>query len=171
MSIFLYHMKQAQPEYPHGGTDAEWMQRIAVRLCGLMSADCSAYMIKKSIRACYRFREKAPHLHIVLKTACGHPPGQSKGASIRYSPAACYAANQIALAYSKVYPEPKRITVHQTAHSVRRVAQPTRYMVISLGYRDNPQDEIWITSSVDRIAQAFASGLDAAIKAPHESGI
>lgn len=154
----LYIMPSQRPEeYPNGGDERCWMERIAASLGSALAAlgvecvqgqemgappeDCGL--------ALFLYSHAAPEV----------VEAKIKGAEVyyyAYSPASKRAAEIFTIGIKAAYPQPELVESVPTAAREELSCAKTPTLLLKLGYHDNPQDEAWLVNSGEEIAQALA---------------
>lgn len=148
---------QRSEEYPNGGDERCWMERIAASLSSAL-ADAGI--------ECVQVQEGVPPpedcgltLFLYTHAAPEVMEAKIKGAEVyyyEYSPASKRAAEIFTAEIKAVYPQPELVESAHTAarEELSRAKAPA--LLLKLGYHDNPQDEAWLVNSGEEIAQALA---------------
>lgn len=166
--LYLSPSTQENNNYITGGTEEEWMNRLADALVPYLTASGIQYVrntpemtAASSIRAS---DEGSFDLHLALHSNASPPEsaGQQRGINVYHYPGSTKgtdAAELIADQLKKIYPLPDQIFV-QPNTEIGEVRLPKATSVfIELGYHDNPDDATWITNHLDAAARAIAQGL------------
>ena len=166
--IYLSPSTQENNLYVNGGTEEEWMNRLADALVPYLTASGIRYSrntpdmtAASSIRAS---NEGNYDLHLALHSNAAPEGkyGQIRGIIVFYYPGSVRgreAATLIADGLKVIYPLPNNVRAEGTTAigEVRRVRAPSVF--IELGYHDNPDDAAWIKSNLDAVARNIALSL------------
>ena len=166
--LYLSPSTQEENLYVNGGTEAQWMNRLADAMEPYLSAagirvvrntpDMSAV---SSIRA-----SNAGNYDLHLARHSNAAPegsyGQVRGVLVFYYPGSVKgreAAQLIADNLKTVYPLPDKVRTESTTSigEVRRVRAPAVFL--ELGYHDNPDDASWVKQNLDAIARSIVLAL------------
>lgn len=166
--IYLSPSTQENNYYVTGGTEEQWMNRLADAMEPYLTASGIQYVrntpemtAASSIRASNAGNYD---LHLALHSNAA-PEGQygtARGIIVFYFPGSSEgrrAAEIVAANLKDIYPLPNNVRAEGTTAigEVRRVRAPSVF--IELGYHDNPDDAIWITSNLDAIARNLVLSL------------
>lgn len=166
--IYLSPSTQENNYYVNGGTEEEWMNRLADAMVPYLLASGIQYVRNtpqmtavSSIRAS---NEGNYDLHLALHSN-GAPEGQYgqyRGVLVYYYPGSAQgkrAAELIAADLRKIYPLPDKVRAEPTTAigEVRRVRAPSVFL--ELGYHDNPDDASWVKNNLDAIARTLVRSL------------
>ena len=166
--IYLSPSTQENNLYVSGGTEEEWMNRLADAMEPWLTAAGIRYVrntpdmtAASSIRAS-NAGDYDLHLALHSNAAPEGQYGQARGVLVFYYPGSVRgrrAAELVADGLKEVYPLPNLVRVQATTSigEVRRVRAPSVFL--ELGYHDNPDDAAWVKSSLEAIAQAIVHGL------------
>lgn len=167
-TIYLSPSTQENNNYVNGGTEEEWMNRLADTLVPYLTASGISYVRNtpemtagSSISAS---NQGSYDLHLALHSNASPPEsaGQARGINLYYYPGSTKgkeAADLIATQLKKIYPLPDQVNVSTNTH-IGEVRLPHATSVfIELGYHDNPDDAAWIKNNLDNAARAIAQGL------------
>ncbi len=167
-TIYLSPSTQESNYYVNGGTEEEWMNRLADALVPYLVASGIQYVrntpqmtAASSIRASNAGNFD---LHLALHSNAA-PEGQygsQRGIIVYYypgSPEGRRAANLVADNFKEIYPLPNlvRAVGTTTIGEVRLVRAPSVF--IEMGYHDNPDDAVWIKNNLEPAARAIALAL------------
>ena len=153
--IYLSPSTQENNLYVSGGTEEEWMNRLAdamepwLSACGIRYVRNTPEMTaSSSIRA----SNAAPEGQY----------GQVRGVLVFYYPGSVQgqrAANLVANGLKTIYPLPNLVRAEPTTSigEVRRVRAPSVFL--ELGYHDNPDDAAWVKNNLDAIARSIVLSL------------
>lgn len=166
--IYLSPSTQEGNFYVNGGTEEEWMNRLADALVVYLDATGIRYSrntpqmtAASSIRASNAGNYD---LHLALHSNASPPSiyGRTRGIVVYYYPGSARgraAAGLIAEGLRQVYPLPDRVLLESTT-AIGEVRQPRAPSVfIELGYHDNEDDAVWIQSNLDVAARSIALSL------------
>lgn len=166
--IYLSPSTQENNYYVTGGTEEQWMNRLADAMEPYLTASGIQYVrntpemtAASSIRAS---NSGNYDLHLALHSNAA-PEGQygsARGIIVYYYPgssAGRRAAEIVADNFKTIYPLPNNVRAEGTTAigEVRRVRAPSVFLEI--GYHDNRDDAIWITSNLDAIARNIVLSL------------
>jgi len=167
-TIYLSPSTQENNYYVSGGTEEEWMNRLADALVPYLTASGIQYVrntpemtAASSIRAS---NEGSFDLHLALHSNASSPEnyGQTRGINVYYYPGSVQgeeASEDVGAQLRSIYPLPNQVFV-QPNTAIGEVRLPRAPSVfIELGYHDNPDDAAWITNNLDAAARAIAQGL------------
>lgn len=166
--IYLSPSTQENNLYVTGGTEEEWMNRLADALvpyltaCGIRySRNTPQMTAASSIRAS---NQGSYDLHLALHSNAAPEGlyGQRRGIIVFYYPSSAEgrrAAQLIADNFKEIYPLPNdvRAEASTTIGEVRLTRAPS--VLIEMGYHDNRDDAVWITSNLDAAARSIALSL------------
>jgi len=154
--------------YVNGGSEEEWMNRLADAMVPYLNASGIQYVRNtpdmtavSSIRASNAGNYD---LHLALHSNASAPSnyGGTRGIIVFYYPGSSNgkrAAEIVATNLKDIYPLPDRVRAEATT-SIGEVRQPRAPSVfIELGYHDNPDDATWIKSNLDAIARNIVLSL------------
>lgn len=167
-TIYLSPSTQEGNFYVNGGTEEEWMNRLAdamepyltasgiqyVRNTPLMTAGSS---IRASNAGTYDL-----HLALHSNAAPDDRYGTLRGIIVYYYPFSSEgrrAAELVADNLKEIYPLPNLVRAESTTAigEVRRVRAPSVF--IEMGYHDNPDDAAWIKNNIEPAARAIVLAL------------
>lgn len=166
--IYLSPSTQENNYYVTGGTEEQWMNRLADAMEPYLTASGIQYVrntpemtAASSIRASNAGNYD---LHVALHSNAA-PEGQygsARGIIVFYYPgssAGRRAAQIMADNLKAIYPLPNLVRAEGTTAigEVRRVRAPSVFLEI--GYHDNPDDAIWVTNNLDPIARNLVLSL------------
>ena len=166
--IYLSPSTQENNLYVSGGTEEEWMNRLAdamdpwLTACGIRFVRNTPEMTAASSIRASNAGDYDLHLALHSNAAPEGSYGQVRGVLVFYYPGSArgrQAADLVAAQLRAVYPLPDKVQVRSTTTigEVRRVRAPSVFL--ELGYHDNPDDAAWVKSSLEAIAQAIVHGL------------
>lgn len=166
--IYLSPSTQENNYYVTGGTEEQWMNRLADAMEPYLTSSGIRYVRNtpemtagSSIRASNAGNFD---LHLALHSNAA-PEGQygsARGIIVFYFPASS-AGQRAALIMSDnlkmIYPLPNLVRAEPTLTigEVRRVRAPSVFL--ELGYHDNPDDATWVTANLDIIARNLVLSL------------
>ena len=166
--IYLSPSTQENNYYVTGGTEEQWMNRLADAMVPYLTASGIRYVrntpemtAASSIRASNAGNFD---LHLALHSNAA-PEGQygsARGIIVFYFPGSSdgqRAAFIIADNLKSIYPLPNFVRAEATVviGEVRRVRAPSVFLEI--GYHDNPDDATWVTTNLDLIARNLVLSL------------
>ena len=166
--IYLSPSTQENNYYVTGGTEEQWMNRLADAMEPYLTASGIRYVrntpemtASSSIRAS---NSGNFDLHVALHSNAA-PDGQygsARGIIVFYYPSSTEgqrAALIIADNLKSIYPLPNLVRAEATVviGEVRRVRAPSVFLEI--GYHDNPDDATWVVSNLDSIARNLVLSL------------
>ncbi|MCI2105494.1 MAG: N-acetylmuramoyl-L-alanine amidase [Intestinimonas sp.] len=166
--LYLSPSTQENNDYVNGGTEKEWMNRLADVMEPYLAASGIQYVrnapemtTAMSIRASNQ-GEYALHLALHTNAAPEGSRGQERGMLVFYYPGSSggkQAAESVAEGLKSIYPLPNLVRAEPTTAigEVRRVRAPSVFL--ELGYHDNADDVAWIESSLDAIARSVIESL------------
>ena len=166
--IYLSPSTQENNLYVNGGTEEEWMNRLADAMVPYLNASGIRYTrntpemtAASSIRAS---NAGTYDLHLALHSNAAPPSnyGNVRGIIVYYYPGSANgkrAATIVADNLKTIYPLPNRVRTEATT-AIGEVRQPRAPSVfIELGYHDNPDDATWVKSNLDAIARNIVLSL------------
>lgn len=166
--IYLSPSTQESNYYVTGGSEEQWMNRLADAMIPYLSASGIQYVrntpemtAASSIAASNAGRFD---LHLALHSNAA-PEGQygtARGIVIFYFPTSIdgrRAAEIIADNLKTIYPLPNNVRAEGTIQigEVRRVRAPSVFL--ELGYHDNPDDAAWVVNNLETIARNIVLSL------------
>lgn len=167
-NIYLSPSTQENNLYVNGGTEEEWMNRLADALEPYLTASGIRFTRNtpqmtagSSIRASNAGQYDL-HLALHSNAAPEGLYGQRRGILVFYYPGSMQgqrAATLMADNLREIYPLPNDVRVEPstTIGEVRLPKAPSVF--IELGYHDNLDDAVWIKNNIDSSAKAIALAL------------
>lgn len=166
--IYLSPSTQENNLYVSGGTEEEWMNKLADAMVPYLDASGIQYTrntprmtAKSSIRAS---NAGSYDLHLALHSNASAPSnyGRTRGILVFYYPTSTRgkrAAEIVANNLKAIYPLPNRVEARPTT-SIGEVKQPAAPSVfLELGYHDNPDDAAWIKNNINAAARNIVLSL------------
>ena len=166
--IYLSPSTQEKNLYVNGGTEEEWMNRLADFMEPYLTASGIRYVrntpdmtAASSIRAS-NAGDYDLHLALHSNAAPEGSYGQVRGVLVFYYPGSVQgqrAAGLVANGLKTIYPLPNLVRAEPTTSigEVRRVRAPSVFL--ELGYHDNPDDAAWVKNNLDAIARNIVLSL------------
>lgn len=166
--IYLSPSTQENNLYVTGGTEEEWMNRLADAMEPYLTASGIQYVrntpdmtASSSIRASNSGNYDL-HLALHSNAAPEGRYGQARGVLVFYYPGSSEgrrAAVIMADNLKKIYPLPDKVRAEPTTvvGEVRRVRAPSVFL--ELGYHDNPDDAAWVKGNLETIARNIVQSL------------
>lgn len=166
--IYLSPSTQESNFYVTGGSEEQWMNRLADAMVPYLSASGIQYVrntpemtAASSIAASNAGRYD---LHVALHSNAA-PEGRygtARGIVVFYFPTSSNgrrAAQIMADNLKAIYPLPNNVRAEATTQigEVRRVRAPSVFL--ELGYHDNPDDATWVVNNIEPIAQNLVLSL------------
>ncbi|MGN8875068.1 N-acetylmuramoyl-L-alanine amidase [Pseudoflavonifractor sp. HCP28S3_F10] len=166
--IYLSPSTQENNLYVNGGTEEEWMNRLADAMEPYLSANGIRYTRNTpdmSAAAAIRASNSGNYdLHLALHSNAAPEGryGQVRGILVFYFPGSTEgqeAANLVADNLKAIYPLPNLVRAQPTTSvgEVRLVRAPSVF--IEMGYHDNPDDAAWIKSNLEPAARSIVLAL------------
>lgn len=166
--IYLSPSTQDKNFYVNGGTEEEWMNRLADAMEPWLSASGIRYTrntpqmtAASSIR---QSNQGSYDLHLALHSNAAPEGlyGQRRGILVFYYPGSSRgkeAALLVADGLKTLYPLPNKVRAEPstTIGEVRRTKAPAVF--IELGYHDNPADADWIKANLEPVAKNIVLSL------------
>ncbi len=167
-NIYLSPSTQENNLYVNGGTEEEWMNRLADALEPYLTASGIRFSRNtpqmtagSSIRASNAGQYDL-HLALHSNAAPEGLYGQKRGILVFYYPGSVQgkrAATLVADNLKEIYPLPNDVRAEPST-TIGEVRQPRAPSVfIELGYHDNADDAVWIKNNIDSSARAIALAL------------
>ena len=167
-TIYLSPSTQEGNFYVNGGTEEEWMNRLADAMEPYLTSSGIQYIrntpqmtAASSIRAS---NAGTYDLHLALHSNAAPDDryGAERGIIVYYYPFSAEgrrAAELVADNLKAIYPLPNLVRAEATVAigEVRRVRAPSVFL--EMGYHDNPDDAAWIKSNIEPAARAIALAL------------
>lgn len=166
--IYLSPSTQEGNQYVTGGSEEEWMNRLADAMIPYLDASGIQYVRNtpdmtavSSIRAS---NAGTYDLHLALHSNASAPQnyGQTRGILVFYYPGSINgrrAATIMADNLKDIYPLPDRVRAEGST-SIGEVRQPRAPSVfLELGYHDNRDDAVWVQTNLDAIARNLVLSL------------
>lgn len=166
--IYLSPSTQENNLYVNGGTEEDWMNRLADAMEPYLTASgiqftrntpemTAASSIRQSNQGNYDL-----HLALHSNAAPEGRYGQVRGIIVFYYPGSAQgqrAAQLVADNLKVIYPLPNLVRAEATTAigEVRLVRAPSVFL--ELGYHDNPDDAAWVKNNLEAIAQNIVLSL------------
>lgn len=144
-------------DYPNGGSEADWMGQICAHMKTLLEVRGVCCMAAQNEAPA---QSAALHLVLCSNMAPVEEEGMRKGAAFCYATEHAEsrrAAKLLAENYREIYPEPALVLAVPCALPSSLGEPPL--VVVKTAFRDNPQDEIWLTGNLRDIAGNLAEGV------------
>ena len=167
-TIYLSPSTQEGNFYVNGGTEEDWMNRLADAMEPWLDASGIQYTrntpnmtAASSIRASNAGQYD---LHLALHSNASSPDdyGGARGILVFYYPTSTSgrrAAQLMADNLKAIYPLPNKVAAVSTT-SIGEVRQPRAPSVfLELGYHDNPDDALWVQNNLEEIARNIVLSL------------
>lgn len=166
--IYLSPSTQENNFYVNGGTEEQWMNRLADAMVPYLVSSGIQYTrntpdmtAASSIRASNAGNYDL-HLALHSNAAPEGSYGQVRGIIVFYYPGSVQgqrASTIIADNLKAIYPLPNNVRAEGTTiiGEVRRVRAPSAF--IELGYHDNPDDASWVKNNIELIARNIVLSL------------
>ena len=166
--IYLSPSTQESNLYVNGGSEEEWMNRLADAMIPYLEATGIRYSrntpdmtAASSIRASNAGNYD---LHLALHSNASPEGeyGQNRGVLVFHYPGSAQgtkAATIMADHLREIYPLPDKVRVEptRTIGEVRLTRAPSVFL--ELGYHDNLDDAVWVQSNLDLIARTIVQAL------------
>ena len=167
-NIYLSPSTQENNFYVNGGTEEEWMNRLADALVPYLTANGIRYTRNTpDMTAASSIRQSNLgdyDLHLALHSNAAPEGlyGQRRGIIVFYYPGSAQgqrAARLIADGFKSIYPLPNDVRAEPTTTigEVRRTRAPA--VLLELGFHDNPEDAQWIVTHIDAMAESLVLSL------------
>ena len=166
--IYLSPSTQENNLYVTGGSEEEWMNRLADAMEPYLKASGIQYVrntpdmtAASSIRAS---NQGNFDLHLALHSNASPEGlyGQNRGVLVFHYPNSTKgtrAAEIMAENLKTIYPLPDKVRVEATT-TIGEVRQPRAPSVfLELGYHDNPDDAMWVQNNIELIASTIVRSL------------
>ena len=166
--IYLSPSTQENNMYVNGGSEEEWMNRLADAMvpyldsCGIQYTRNTPEMTAASSIRASNAGNYDLHLALHSNAAPEGQYGQVRGILVFYFPGSVQgqrAANLVADGLKTIYPLPNNVRAVSTTSigEVRQVRAPSVF--IELGYHDNTDDAAWIKANLDAAARNIVLSL------------
>ena len=167
-TIYLSPSTQEGNHYVTGGTEEEWMNRLADAMVPYLTASGIQYvrntpdMTAASSIVASNAGDFDLHLALHSNAAPEDKYGQVRGIIVFYYPGSVRgreAATLVADGLKTIYPLPNKVRTEGTTSigEVRQVRAPSVFL--ELGYHDNPDDAAWVKNNLDAIARNIVLSL------------
>ncbi|MEG1430590.1 MAG: N-acetylmuramoyl-L-alanine amidase [Oscillospiraceae bacterium] len=166
--IYLSPSTQQDNLYVNGGSEEQWMNRLADAMVPYLNSTgiqysrntpdmTAASSIKASNAGNYDL-----HLALHSNAAPEGKYGQARGIIVFYYPSSVEgkrASELVARNLKTIYPLPDKVRAEGTTiiGEVRKVRAPSVF--IELGYHDNPDDATWVKTNLEAIARNIVLSL------------
>lgn len=166
--IYLSPSTQENNLYVTGGSEEEWMNRLADAMVPYLDASGIQYVrntpemtAASSIRASNQGNFDL-HLALHSNAAPEGRYGEARGIIVFYYPGSTEgrrASEIVAENLKNIYPLPDQVRAEPTTivGEVRQVRAPSVFL--ELGYHDNPEDAQWVEQNLDAIARNIVESL------------
>ena len=166
--IYLSPSTQENNYFVNGGTEEEYMNRLADRMVPLLDASGIRYvrntpdMTAASSIAASNAGNYDLHLALHSNAAPEGLSGTVRGSLIFYFPGSVRgqrAAELVADGLKAIYPYPNLVQAQPTTAigEVRRVRAPAVF--VELAFHDNEADAVWIKENLDAVARSLVLSL------------
>ena len=166
--LYLSPSTQENNLYVSGGTEEEWMNRLADAMVpylissGIQFTRNTPDMTAASSIAASNAGQYDLHLALHSNAAPEGQYGQVRGIIIFYYPTSARgrrAADIMAGNLKTIYPLPGNVRAEGTTAigEVRRVRAPSVFL--ELGYHDNPDDAAWVKNNLEPVARNLVLSL------------
>ncbi len=166
--LYLSPSTQENNLYVNGGTEEEWMNRLADAMVPYLTASGIRYTRNTpQMTAASSIRQSNQgnyDLHLALHSNAAPEGlyGQRRGILVFYYPGSSQgqrAANLITDGLKSIYPLPNDVRAEPST-TIGEVRQPRAPSVfIELGYHDNRDDATWIKNNLDAAARSIVLSL------------
>lgn len=167
-TIYLSPSTQEANLYVNGGTEEEWMNRLADAMepyliaSGIQFDRNTPQMTAASSIRASNAGQYDLHLALHSNAAPEGRYGTLRGIVVYYYPGSAAgrrAANLVADNLRAIYPLPNQVRAESTTAigEVRRVRAPSVFL--EMGYHDNPDDATWIQNNIEPAARAIVLAL------------
>ena len=166
--IYLSPSTQENNLYVSGGTEEEWMNRLADAMVpylissGIQFTRNTPDMTAAPPIAASNAGQYDPHLPLPSNAAPASSYGQVRGIIVFHYPGSARgrrAAELVANGLKSIYPLPNLVRAEATTAigEVRRVRAPSVFL--ELGYHDNRDDAAWVKNNLEAIARSLVLSL------------
>lgn len=166
--IYLSPSTQEFNQYVTGGSEEDWMNLLADAMEPILTASGIQYTRNTpDMTAASSIRESNAgnydlHLALHSNASGGEQAGQNRGIIAFYYPGSAQgmrAAELLADGLKNIYPLPNLVRAEPTTTlgEVRRVRAPA--VLLELGYHDNYEDAVWITTHIQAMAENIVLSL------------
>ena len=166
--IYLSPSTQENNLYVSGGTEEEWMNRLAdamepwLSACGIRYVRNTPEMTAASSIRASNAGDYDLHLALHSNAAPASSYGQVRGIIVFHYPGSARgrrAAELVANGLKSIYPLPNLVRAEATTAigEVRRVRAPSVFL--ELGYHDNRDDAAWVKNNLEAIARSLVLSL------------
>lgn len=164
--IYLSPSTQEGNFYVTGNSEEYWMNRLADAMVPYLTASGIQYKRNTpEMTAASSIRDSNAgryDLHLALHSNAAPQYGSARGILVFYYPGSKdgkRAADIVANNLKAIYPLPNQVRAESTTAigEVRQTGAPSVFL--ELGYHDNQDDAVWITSNLDKIAQNLVLSL------------
>ena len=160
--IYLSPSTQEKNQYVNGGTEEEWMNRLADAMEPYLQANNIQYTrntpqmtagssIRQSNAGQYDL-----HLALHSNAAPEKDYGKYRGVDVYYDPRSSRgrrAAELIAQELKAIYPLPDRVRARTTTSLGEVTKTKAPAVLVEYAYHDNPEDAQWIKDNLDAMAR------------------
>lgn len=166
--LFLSPSTQPFNKYPNGGDEQYWMNKVADAMMPYLESsgvqvtrNTPGTSVGESIR-----QSNAGYydLHLALHSNAAPPEleGKLKGPDVyyyQYSTQGKRAADIFVEGLKEIYPQPELVNTVPTTKLVELTKTNAPAILVELAYHDNPQDEVWITENIQKIARNLSQSV------------
>lgn len=166
--IFFSPLARRLYQYPNGGDEYHWMNKIVdgmVPYLQKMDISLDKAPNNMDLQAAIDLANQS-YYDIYLSLGTGKSPenqeGRYKGASFRYykhSILGKHAAMYFAENFKKIYPQPELVSAVAATTPQELTDTIAPAVLMTIAYHDNPQDEIWLTTSIEDIVRNLAESI------------
>lgn len=166
--IFFSLLAKRSYRYPNGGDEYYWMSKIVDEMTpSLLKMDVSYDRAPNDIglQAAIDLANQSNYdiyLSLGTRKSPENLEGRYKGASFRYyehSVMGKHAAIHFSQNFKKIYPQPELVSAEAATTLPELTGTIAPAVLMTIAYHDNPQDEIWLTTSVEDIARNLAESI------------